>query len=102
MKSYTEPQHEKRRFKFDIAKWASCKASGKSILKTIHMALFSLVVTDSETCASPRIFHISLHKYFLFSSYFLLLDPLTPSAPQGLTRAIQKDSLPIGAQDASQ
>lgn len=66
MKSYTEPQHEKRMFRFDIAKWASCKASEKSILQTIHMAMFSFVVTDSEMCASPRIFHINLHKYFLF------------------------------------
>ena len=93
MKSYTEPQYAKRMFRFDIAKWASCRASEKSILKTIHMALFSFVVTDIEACTSPRIFHINLHKYFLLfpSSYFLMLDSLTPSAPQGQTRAIQND-----------
>lgn len=83
MKSYTEPQCEKRMFRFDIAKWASRRASEKSILKTIHMALFSFVVTDIETCTGPRIFHINLHKYFLLfpSSYFLLLDSLTCSVP---------------------
>lgn len=93
MKSYTEPQYEKRMFRFDTAKWASRRASEKSILKTILVALVSLVVTDIETCTSPRTFHISLHKYFLLSpsSYFLMLDSLTPSAPQGQTRAIQKD-----------
>lgn len=71
MKSHTEPQHEKRMFKFDIAKWASCKASEKSTLKTIHMALFSFVVTDSETCASPRIFSHQSSQYFLFCLHLI-------------------------------